>query len=120
MENEILDYTKSDAETKRPLLITIICVLGILGAVGSLLVLLSDQAKEVGEWYPPFLAFTSTVGAICFIGFWKMKRWAVYLYVGLVLLNQFVMWTMGVWNLGALLIPLVFIVVVGSQLQKMD
>lgn len=119
MENEILDNIENNVEIKRPILITIICILGIIGAAFTILLIFSDEAKAIGNWYPPYLAFSAITGCICFIGFWLMKKWSLIVYIGFVALNQIVLYMMNVWNYQALLIPLIFIVLIGTQFNKM-
>ena len=94
-----------NTNTKRPTAITIVCAIGFFGALITVPLIFSDIAKSIGAWYPPYLAFSAMIGAICFIGMWKMKKLGAYLYAGLVGLNQIVMLATGIWSLGALLLP---------------
>ena len=70
---------------KRPAIITIICILGFLGAIMMLLTLLSASARtqmiqEEGAIIMPFLMSIFIFWVAGMIGYWKMKRWGVYLY----------------------------------------
>ena len=89
----------------RPTSITVICIVGLIGAVVSVPLIFSPIAGAIGAWYPPYLALSSIIGSICMVGLWNMKKWAAYTYTGFVVLNQVVMLAMGVWNIFALLIP---------------
>jgi hypothetical protein len=40
-----------------------------------------------------------------------MRRWALYLYTAMVVLNQVVLLAMGVWNIMALLIPAIVVAI---------
>lgn len=104
---------------ERPLLITAACVLGLLGAVASVPVIFSDFARGMGAWYAPYLAASVLASTGCLIGFWKMRRWAVYLYVGVAVTNQLVMYSMGIWHFLDLLVPAVFAGAVLTQFRKM-
>jgi glycerol-3-phosphate acyltransferase PlsY len=95
--------------TKRPTSITVICVIGFIGALLAIPLVFSSIAQQVGAWYPPYLGFSAVVGLACMVGLWMMMKWAAYTYTGLVALNQIVMLAMGVWNIMALLIPAVVI-----------
>lgn len=94
---------------KRPKSITVISVIGIIGALITIPMIFSPIAKQIGAWYPPYLGFSSVVGLACMIGLWKMKKWAAYTYTGFVGLNQIVLLAMGVWNIMALVIPAIVI-----------
>ena len=54
------------------------------------------------------------------IGLWKMKKWSAYIYTGLVALNQVVLLAMGVWNIMAIIIPGIIIVIALTHVNKMD
>lgn len=105
---------------KRPTSITVICVIGFVGALISLPLIFSPIAQQIGSWYPPYLAIASVAGLVCMAGLWKMKKWAAYAYTGLVALNQVVLLAMGVWNFIALLIPAVVIYFALKHVPKMS
>jgi len=103
----------------RPIAITIICVLGFIGAALSIPLIFSDMARAIGSWYPPYLGFSAVAGLICMIGLWKMKKWGVFAYTALVIINQVILFTMGVWNPLALLLPAIVIGIAFAHLSKM-
>ena len=105
--------------TKRPVAITVICILGFIGAALSIPLVFSDLASSVGSWYPPYLGFTALAGLFCMLGLWHMRKWAVFAYTALVLLNQVVLISMGVWNVFAILIPGIVIGIAFANLSKM-
>lgn len=106
--------------TPRPVAITIICILGFIGAALTLPLIFSDMARGIGAWYPPYLGFSAVAGLICMVGMWKMKKWSVFAYTALVIVNQVVLFTMGVWNPFALLIPAIVIAIAFANLSKMS
>jgi hypothetical protein len=111
--------TEDTSAPKRPLAITIICVIGLLGALVAVPLIFSQTARNIGAWYPPYLAVSAVIGAASLIGLWMMRNWAVYLYTTFGVLNQLVLFYMGVWNPFALLIPGVVIVVMFLYLDRM-
>ena len=80
----------------------------------------SEEAASIGAWYPPFLAASAAVGAACTVGFWLMRRWAVYLYTGVLCLTHIVLLAMGSWNIVALLIPLAVVIIGYIYLPRME
>jgi hypothetical protein len=120
-QQNINDQPTGDlAKMKRPLAITIICIISFIGAVFIIPVIFSDLAKQVGSWYPPYLAFSTIVSFACMVGLWQLKKWAAYTYTGLVVLNQIVLQTMGVWNIMSLIIPAIVIVVALAYVKILD
>ena len=120
-QQKILNQSNSDLQNKkRPIAITIICILSFIGALFVIPMIFSDIAEQVGSWYPPYLGISSMIGFICMIGFWQMKKWAAYTYTGFVALNQIVLLTMGVWSIGSLILPGIVIAIALAYLNKMD
>jgi hypothetical protein len=97
--------------SRRPIAMTAICVVSGLGILFTIPLIFSEEAASIGAWYPPFLAASAAVGAACTVGFWLMRRWAVYLYTGVLCLSQIVLLAMGAWNIVALLIPLAVVMI---------
>lgn len=107
------------ASLRRPVIITILCVLGMIAAAGNMPAIFADAARNVGAWFPPFLAFSACLTVVCMIGLWKMRRWAIFVYTGWATVTFVMAFPMGVWNLTALLVRVAFIAVMFSQLPKM-
>ena len=105
---------------KRPTAITVICILGFIGAALSIPLLFSNVAQSVGSWYPPYLGVCAVAGLICMFGLWNMKKWAVFAYTLLVVVNQVVLFSMGLWNPFALLLPAIVIAIAFAHLSKMS
>jgi hypothetical protein len=106
--------------SRRPIAMTAICVVSGLGILFTIPLIFSEAAASIGAWYPPFLAASAAVGAACTVGFWLIRRWAVYLYTGLLCLSQIVLLAMGVWNIVALLIPLAVVIIGFIYLPRME
>ncbi|MEK6833731.1 MAG: hypothetical protein AABY32_06840 [Nanoarchaeota archaeon] len=104
---------KQNIAVKRPAIITVICIIGFIGLlfVVSMIFVFSDAVKSIGAWYLPYLAFSAVVGLVCFIGLWMMKKWSIIAYTIFVVINQVVMISMNVWNILALIIPGIIIVI---------
>ena len=103
----------------RPVAITVICILGFIGAALAIPLIFSSGASAIGAWYPPYLALSSVIGLVCMIGLWQMRKWAVYLYTAFCVLNQVVLMAMGVWTIFALVIPAIVIAIGFAYISKM-
>ncbi|HEY3357879.1 MAG TPA: hypothetical protein VGQ83_31800 [Polyangia bacterium] len=107
------------ARPVRPTAITVICILGFIGAGFTVPLLLLPTTWKIGTWYPPYLLVTAGIGLACMLGLWKMKRWAVFLYTAMVVVNQIVLIAMGLWNPLALALPGAVVGIGFSQLKNM-
>lgn len=113
-------------EYNRPVAITVICIIGFIGALLSIPILMRVlSAEPIGGvtlpgWYAPYLALSIVVGLISMIGLWMMKKWGAILYAVLFLVNQVVLFSAGLWNPLALIVPLIVIAVAFSQFSHMD
>jgi serine/threonine protein kinase len=90
---------------QRPIAITIICALGFIGDLAAVPLLFSPIAQQVGAWYQPYLLFSIVIGLTCTIGLWRMKKWAAYLYLALLALNQALLLATGAWYIAMLVFP---------------
>lgn len=119
-QREIPNPNSNPNDNKRPTAITVVCILGFIGAAFTIPLLFSDIAGQIGDWYPPYLALSSIIGLACMIGLWQMKKWAALTYTGFVALNQVVMLLMGLWTPMALIIPGIVVAIALTHIEKMD
>jgi hypothetical protein len=106
-------------EKKRPTAITVVCIMSFIGVAFTFPLIFSNISAQIGSWYPPYLGLSAIIGLVCMIGLWQMKKWAAYTYTGFVGLNQIVLMTLGVWNVMALIIPGIVVVIALSHVKKM-
>ena len=72
-------------QQNRPLAITIICIIGFLGFGLSLFTmpaLYGTLTATYGAWYGPFWVASLALTLVSLIGYWLMKKWGVFLYIG--------------------------------------
>ena len=105
---------------KRPLAITIACLIMALGLIPSLFIVFSEDAANIGRWYPPFMAFTVVGGFVCLIYMWMMKKIGIYLYVGMFIVAQAIMLSMGFFDIASMIPSLILITVGFINIKKMD
>lgn len=77
---------------KRPLIITILCVLNFIGLTITLLGLLIPENRALivqragGVMVP--MAFAISISAfVGMIGYWKMRKWGVWIYSGMAIID---------------------------------
>ncbi len=104
----------------RPRAITVICVIGFIGVAFSVLQFFVPKVQQIGAWYLPYLGGSLVVQLLCLVGLWHMKRWAVFAYAGFVLLNQLVLYTNNLWEVKALILPAVVVLLLLKYLPKMS
>ncbi|MFI5164648.1 MAG: hypothetical protein ACHQHP_05315 [Bacteroidia bacterium] len=66
---------------KRPVILTIICITGILWSLLNFIFVFSPFIKKISDWAPAIYGIIVAVQFISFIGVWHMKRWGVMLCV---------------------------------------
>lgn len=66
---------------KRPVLISVICIIGYLWIVFTFPGIFSPFIKRLGDWYPAIYGLIVASSFISFVGVWHMKKWGVNLYV---------------------------------------
>ena len=109
---------------QRPTSITLVCVIGIVVALATVLAVVFSpriaQGLQMGGWYPPYVVASEIVAVVCFFGLWMMKKWAAYAYLGFVAVNQIALTVMGVWDVMGLIIPGVVVFFVLRNVSKMS
>lgn len=112
--------TESRLNPEKPLAITAICVIGLINATQMINLILSPMAKQLGTVYPMYFLFSVIISLACIGGLWLMKRWAVLTYGAILVCNQIVLLTMGLWELTAAVIPVIIIVLLFRHFDRMS
>lgn len=89
--DSLMQEQSSPTSHRRPVLITILCVLAIGATVISFPLLAyraSLVAERQGVGYAIQLALSLHATVISLIGYWKMRRWGVYLYTAAFVLGS--------------------------------
>ncbi|MBN8703086.1 MAG: hypothetical protein J0M08_08475 [Bacteroidetes bacterium] len=73
--------------TKRPLLISIACIIGYIWVVFMFPSIFSPAIKRMGSWIPALYGLVTALTFIAFVGIWHMKRWGVELFLANTLLK---------------------------------
>jgi hypothetical protein len=112
----ILDQPNSGV-IKRPTAITVICVFGFIGVGLSIPMIFSEIARQIGSWFPPYAGFATTVSLICMVGLWRTRKWGLYIYSALVIINQIVLITKGEWSIIILIFQGIVVLIALYHLQ---
>ena len=113
MENEA-------PKAKRTSSITLISVLAVYGGVLLFWFIFQTSVQSFGVGNAIFYGFGGFMFIVCGIGFWLMKKWAVYLYAVFSVINQIVLLLTEKWTVMTLVIPAIIIFVGYKNLSKMS
>jgi hypothetical protein len=111
--------TESRWNPEKPLVISAICIIGIINAIQMLNLILSPMAKQAGSIYPVYFSASVLISLTCIGGLWLLKRWAALLYMIVLICNQVVLMVMGYWQLTAAIIPVAITLVLFKHLDEM-
>jgi hypothetical protein len=112
--------TESGWNPKKPLIIAGVCVIGIINAVQMINLVFSPMSKQVGAIYPLYFSLSVFLSLVCIGGLWFLKRWAALTYGAVLICNQIVLMLMGYWELSAVIIPVVIILLMFKHLDRMS
>lgn len=73
---------------KRPLLLSIACVLGFAGIVISFPNIFSPFIKQLGIWYPAIFGSIISARFMALVGVWFLKKWGAILFVCVFIINE--------------------------------
>jgi len=111
-------------KAKRPYIITLICYVLALVVITTFLGIfkpsLSLTIQRFGLGFTLYQIFSAIVSLLSMIGLWLMKKWGVYVYAGLLVINQIVLLVMGRWSIASLLISAIIVYIGYINIQKMS
>ena len=75
------------SKSVRPFLVTLLCILGFLFGIGALFSIANPEVldKLLAYGYDRFMlsCIKTMIAIVAFIGYWKMRRWGVYLFAAM-------------------------------------
>ncbi len=110
-------------QQKRPLSITLLCILMVIGALVTIPLMFSTlgstQLASMPTWYRPVTILSALIGLVATYGMWTMKKWSVKLYVAMTVLAQIMLIMAGSWSIFSLVLPGFIIWILYSNYNKM-
>jgi hypothetical protein len=103
---------------QRPGSITLISIFEIYSAFLALYYIIRIGVQELGMESTLLFAFGGMASFVCGVGFWLMKRWALWVYIAYAVVNQVALLVLGRWNVFSLLIPVLVIYIVYRNRSK--
>ena len=105
---------------KRGKLLTFVSLFLAFGCISSLIIVPSDTAVSLGLTYQVMLVIASVITGISAYGIWLNRKWGAYTYIALTVVNQPLLFIMGWWVLGALVLPGIFVIILLTKLRTMQ
>lgn len=108
---------------KRPILITISCVLGFLWMFIAFVKVFSPSVKKLGMFVPSAYGLIVALLFISWVGIWYMKRWGVAMFVIFSILRiafLFFIEEAGFSNYFGIVLSFLFLVLFAFYYKQMD
>ena len=106
-------------QTKRPKILSLVCLLGFFSAPLVFVISFLPEVKALGISFQALIWVTLSIGVVCLIGLWEMKRWSVVCYTGLIVAQAATELAMGKIGIGSYIYPLVVMGVGWSNYKRM-
>jgi uncharacterized membrane protein len=106
-------------KANRPGILTFFCILGFLVCFLGIVLVFSPAIQSKGRLYGLYTSLNFSFSAVCYGGFWLMRRWAVWAYAGLIAVNQAVNLAYQIWTPQTLL-PLIVLATAGLYYRRME
>jgi hypothetical protein len=88
--------------------IYVVCILGALGSLPTLLLWTTELAYMVGQWYLNFILFATLLTWVGLVGIWKLKKWGTIVYTLTAIVTQIIFFKHNVmWSYTSLIIPFI-------------
>ncbi len=92
--------------SSRPAFLSLLILLGLVGVFLNMMLVISPVMRSYAYWFPGYLSLATAASAFFLGGLWFLKRWALWGYSVLFLLNQVVFLGLNQWNAKAIILPL--------------
>jgi hypothetical protein len=102
-----------------PPAIIAVCFIGLINAMQLTFMIFTPVSKQFGSLYPVYFSVAAILSLISIAGLWWLKKWAVYLYLLVLILNQLVLLSMGLWELSAVIMPLIILILLWQNKDKL-
>lgn len=120
--NEASSYASDSPDSPRsarPFLITLLCAIAWLGNSQILMAWASGTLPAPRPWLPAFAGLAAILGDVCFIGFWRMRRFGVLGYIILSAAQNGVLLYLHLWSPVAIFFPVIATLVGLVTLERM-
>jgi hypothetical protein len=104
---------------ERSSMIEILCVLGFITALFVIPECFAGVMRQGASFSSLVDAFFSLVFTFCLVGFWKMRRWAVFIYAGAWVIYEIILIVTGHWSALTVPIPVLLIAAGFRNLWRM-
>lgn len=105
---------------KRPLLLSILCIIGFIWVIFSFPGIFAPAVKKLGDFYPALVGLIVAATFISLIGLWHMKRWGVNLYVAVFFIKQLFLIWINDTNIPGIIVSILFIACMLPYYKRMD
>ena len=106
-------------KSKRPSSITLISVFAIFAGILYFYYIFQAGTQALGISNTIVFAISGVVFLVCGIGFWLMKKWAVYLFTVFAVIDQIFLLLTGKWNVMSLVVSAIVVFVGYRNLWRM-
>jgi hypothetical protein len=109
-------------KVKRPVILSIVCIIGWILVVFSFIYAFSPGIKKIGEYYPAIYSFIVCLQFISFVGIWYMKKWGPHLFIASFFLKNILLVCMGTFTAidAVFIIDIIFIIILFFYYKRMD
>ena len=105
---------------KRPVLLTIVCILGFIWIIFGFIGVFSPSVKKLGDWYPALFGLIVAANFMSLIGVWHMKRWGVNVFAIAFFVKEMVLIAMEDVSFIGIVFSLFFLISMMSCYKRMD
>lgn len=104
----------------RPGPIVAVCFIWLLLLLQEMYLRSQQDISQLAQSQILLIVAATGASIVAITGIWMMKKWGVYLYIALFLINQIMSISNNNWQLGSVFIPLLIIAVCAAHLKKMS
>jgi hypothetical protein len=104
----------------RPPLLTVLCLLALLGCFFKMYYVFSGEIRQVNSWYPVYVSLSTVFIMICLYNLFLMRKWSFWAFVIFLIAHQIVQWRVNRWDFSALALFLAITVTAALYYRRME
>jgi hypothetical protein len=105
---------------KRPVLVSIVCIIGFVWVLFTFPGVLAPDVKRAGAIYPPLLGLTICLKFIAFVGIWYTKRWGIHLFTYVMIAQSLLLFLLNDLSFAGITVAVIMLIILFPYYRKFD
>jgi hypothetical protein len=107
-------------KSERPPLLTLLCLLALLGCFFKMYYVFSGEVRSVSSWYPLYVSLSTVFMCVCLYNLLGMRKWSFWAFFIFAIFHQFIQWKINRWDFSVLALFLAIVITGAFYYRRME